>query len=123
MLLMSIILAVVIAALVVTAKRLVVGVEEFSELGLSDKYAIAVVVGLIVGAINYFSGNYLEGIVFLAPIFMVVLIGLAVWLTNWWIADGGRWVEMVPFIILVILFCLVMKAPAFPNFSAYTIPW
>ncbi len=122
MLLMSIILAVVIAALVVTAKRLVVGVEEFSELGLSDKYAIAVVVGLIVGAINYFSGNYLEGTVFLAPIFMVVLIGLAVWLTNWWIADGGRWVEMVPFIILVILFCLVMKAPAYAFASIIGIP-
>lgn len=122
MLLMSIILAVVIAALVVTAKRLVVGVEEFSELGLSDKYAIAVVVGLIVGAINYFSGNYLEGTVFLAPIFMVVLIGLAVWLTNWWIADGGRWVEMVPFIILVILFCLVMKAPAYAFTSIIGIP-
>lgn len=122
MLLMSIILAVVIAALVVTAKRLVVGDEEFSELGLSDKYAIAVVVGLIVGAINYFSGNYLEGIVFLAPIFMVVLIGLTVWLTNWWIADGGRWVEMVPFIILVILFCLVMKAPAYAFTSIIGIP-
>ena len=122
MLLMSIILAVVIAALVVTAKRLVVGVEEFSELGLSDKYAIAVVVGLIVGAINYFSGNYLEGTVFLAPIFMVVLIGLVVWLTNWWIADGGRWVEMVPFIILVILFCLVMKAPAYAFTSIIGIP-
>ena len=122
MLLMSIILAVVIAALVVTAKRLVVGDEEFSELGLSDKYAIAVVVGLIVGAINYVSGNYLEGIVFLAPIFMVVLIGLAVWLTNWWIADGGRWVEMVPFIILVILFCLVMKAPAYAFTSIIGIP-
>lgn len=122
MLLMSIILAVVIAALVVTAKRLVVGDEEFSELGLSDKYAIAVVVGLIVGAINYVSGNYLEGIVFLAPIFMIVLIGLAVWLTNWWIADGGRWVEMVPFIILVILFCLVMKAPAYAFTSIIGIP-
>lgn len=122
MLLMSIILAVVIAALVVTAKRLVVGDEEFSELGLSDKYAIAVVVGLIVGAINYVSGNYLEGIVFLAPIFMVVLIGLTVWLTNWWIADGGRWVEMVPFIILVILFCLVMKAPAYAFTNIIGIP-
>ncbi len=122
MLILSLILAVVIAALVVTAKRLVLGDENFSELGLSDKYAIAVVVGLIVGAINYFSGNYLEGIVFLAPIFMVVLIGLAVWLTNWWIADGGRWVEMVPFIILVILFCLVMKAPAYAFTSIIGIP-
>lgn len=122
MLLMSIILAVVIAALVVTAKRLVVGDEEFSELGLSNKYAVAVVIGLIAGSINYFSGLLGESI-FVAPIFMVAMIGLTIWLVKWWIKDGGRWVEMIPFVILVVLFCLIMKAPAYAFSSVVGVPF
>ena len=80
MLLMSIILAVVIAVLVVTAKRLVVGDEEFSELGLSDKYVVSgVAIGLIAGIINYVTPKLGEGSIILAPLFMAVMIILC-WL-------------------------------------------
>ena len=117
MVIISLIVAVVVAALIVTAKGLVYGVEPGPE-----KYVMPVVIGLTTGFVNYASANLIEGSIFLAPIFMVVMIGFVVWLVKWWVTDGGRWVEMVPFVILVVLFCLVMKASAYAFSSVIGIP-
>ena len=124
MLVLNLILAAVIAALVVTAKRLVLGDEDFSELGLSDKYVVSgVAIGLIAGIICYVTPKLGEGSIILAPLFLAVMIGLLVWLVYWWNVEGGSLKEMIPFILLVFLFCFVMKVPAYAFSTIIGIPF
>ena len=71
----------------------------------------AIALGVIVGLVNYFAPR-VPG-VFVAPIGYVVMVALSVYLMVWWHRRGFEFTEMIPFVLLAILFFFTTKAAAF----------
>ena len=79
----------------------------------------AILLGMIVGAINYFAPRLGHGTLWLAPICLVAMLGVYVYLMHWWHREGSEWTEMIPFAILAILVFFPAKAAA----AATTVLW
>ncbi len=124
---MSIILAVVVAFVFATATHMLCGgrlteevktrasrkIRKFAFLKKvrSDEWIQAIAIGAMVGAINYFVPR-LSTALWLVPIFLLVMIALYIYLIYWWHREGSEWSEMIPFIILTILLFWTTKAAA-----------
>lgn len=88
----------------------------FAELG--PGWAKAVIVGAIIGLINYFAPTVAEMQIF--PLFaVIILVGFylvmaiaMIRLAVWWNNDGISYVEMLPFLFLDGLFILPFEAVA-----------
>lgn len=83
--------------------------------GYSDEeggVASAVVIGLIVGLINYFSPLLTEPVLWLAPVFLVIMLGLLVYFAIWWERHGEKSLgAMLPMLLLMaILFIVSINA-------------
>ena len=68
--------------------------------------------GVVVGAINYFAPRLTQGSLWVAPVMLVVMCALFVWLMWRWKEDGGTFKEMIPLILLAVLFFFTAKATA-----------
>ena len=80
-----------------TAKKKSVG---FNKVG--DGWFWAIGAGAIVGLINFFTPK-IASMLWLAPIFLAIMVVGYIALMVWWAKEGGRFVEMVPFIVLAVL--------------------
>ena len=108
MLILSVILALAVAVAIVFAKRILNGEDAVAD----NSYVVkACVIGVIVGVINYMSPG-LEELAWLSYIFLPIMLLLYVWLAYWWKEEGSEWTEMIPFVVLVILFYFPAKAAA-----------
>lgn len=104
----SIFVFLAVAVLIVVARKMLDGEDAVTD---TRVYVKAIVIGLIVGAVNYFS-PILEETMWMSWIFLAVMLGLFVWLCYWWKEEGGEWKEMAPFVALAVLFFFVAKAAA-----------
>ncbi len=77
-----------------------------------DIWLEAVGIGLVVGVINYLATRLPETSLWVAPVMLIVMCGLFVWLMRRWRKDGGTFKEMIPVILLAVLFFFVAKAAA-----------
>ena len=107
MLILSVILALAVAVAIVFAKRILNGEDAVAD----NSYVVkACVIGVIVGVINYMSPG-LEELAWLSYIFLPIMLLLYVWLAYWWKEEGSEWTEMIPFVVLVILFYFQQRRP------------
>ena len=122
---LSLILAVVIMLVIATAERMLNGVKlveaedegrklykfrfasAFAGVG-RDGWIKGAVIGTVVGIVNFFASKIKE-VIWLAPIFLAIVLGLMVYLMVWWHKDGTNVKEMICFIILAHLFYAVAK--------------
>ena len=125
---LSIILAVVVAFVIAAATHMLNGggltekvetrtgreQKRFAGLNKVGEYGwiTAISVGVIIGLINYFTPKLSTGFLWLAPIFMAVIVFFYFGLMRWWKNDGSNWKEAVAFVILAVLFFFPMKATA-----------
>ena len=130
---MSIVVGIVVAILFAMAEQSVNGGlikkcetddgERYKFVGLSrvdgTGWTKAIVLGLIVGGINYFVTRLTQNTLFLAPIMMIAMGIIMFYLMSWWVRDGSEWVEMIPFILLALIMWPVMEATAWAT-SALT---
>lgn len=113
--LMSIIVATAVAFFAVTAAEMLSGSETETRKGLgigTDGWARAIILGLIVGVVNFSAPKLEHGTLWLAPICLVAMLGVYAHLMRWWHREGSEWTEMIPFAILAILVFFPAKAAA-----------
>jgi uncharacterized membrane protein YgcG len=96
-------LVVVVASCVAAAQQMLNGEDAENSL------VVPIVIGLAVGIINYFSPM---AATWLTVLFVVVMAILFAGLAYEWRKNGATLREMVPFLILSLLFYLVMKTAA-----------
>ena len=145
---LSIILAIIVALAIATATHLLHGgglTEEvetrtgkkrskfafLKEVG-SDEWIKALCVGLIVGALHYFTPK-LSAALWLAPVFLAVMVAWYIYLMYWWHRDGSEWIEVIPFVVLAVVSFFTMRATAMATAALWnsafwtsvvaTIPW
>ena len=125
---LSLVLAIVVAFLVATAERMFVGVKLIEgdeddngrkkfRFRIADAimapgqggWIKAAAIGFVVGAINFFT-PMIRNVIWLAPIFLLTMLGLMVYLMVWWHRDGSNWKEVLCFSVLVYLFYSVTRA-------------
>lgn len=106
----SIIVAIAVFVVIVIARRMLNGEDAVT----TNMYVKAIVIALVVGAIDYLSTiiSGETGTLWLCWVFLVVMLCLYAWLAYWWQAEGGTWTEMIPFAILAGLFYWPAKAAA-----------
>lgn len=124
---LSVALGLVVMLLIASAKQVIVNDGElmyetrtvygdskkkFTLGGVGDIWVWAVCGGVIVGTINFFAPKVITSAPWLAPIFLVVMVAGFVGLAAWWKKEGGRLSEMVPFIVLAILFFFTAASAA-----------
>ena len=107
----SIIVAIAVFVVIVIARRMLNGEDAVTT---NMMYVKSVVVGMVVGAIDYLSTiiSGETGTLWLCWAFLGVMLCLYAWLAYWWQAEGGTWTEMIPFAILAGLFYWPAKAAA-----------
>ena len=71
---------------------------------------IGAIAGTLVGIINHMVPTFQGGLAFLAPIAFIVMIAMTGYLMYWWRLEGSNFREMVPMIILAVLFFFTTKA-------------
>lgn len=78
-----------------------------------EDWLLAAAIGAAVCVINFTTPKlYHVNLLFLAPVFLIAMLALLVWLMVWWHRRGATFVEMIPFFILTFLFFLTAKSPA-----------
>ena len=107
---LSIIYGIIVAACVLVAYQMLGDDAELSEVAKLH-WPTAVGIGATTGLINYFAPKLVE-IQAVEWLFFLTMIGLFVWLMSWWHRDGSEWKEMVPFVILIIMFTMVTASVA-----------
>lgn len=128
-LILSIILAAVAAFIVAAIEamlRLPAG-EKLAENNSNDETAVrryklkgvkplesmkALIIGGAVGLINYFSPKATGEWAFLAPIFLIVMLGLMAYLAYWWHQEASDWKEGFWYGLLAVLFFLTAGSAA-----------
>ena len=111
----SVILVLFVVGLVMTAQVLF----DPDSLDLDDwsQYKRPVALGATVGLINYFAPKTAN----FSPFMLIAMLAIFGYLCYWWKEEGSEWKEMIPFIIMVIVFRLtamsaaVMTASLVPN--------
>lgn len=103
---MSVILVLFVVGLVMTAQALF----DPDSLDLDDwsQYKRPVVIGASVGLINYFAPKMAN----LSPFMLIAMLVIFGYLCYWWKEEGSEWKEMIPFIIMVIVFRLTAMSAA-----------
>ena len=84
------------------------------------EWTTAIIIGLIVGGINYFTTRLTYGLLFMAPIMMIAMIIVMIYLIYWWTMGGSRWTTMIPFILLVLVLWPVLEATAWTTAALVT---
>lgn len=122
----TLVLAVVVVALLLTVQTSLLGDEDLNY-GDPRVYVEPVLIGLVVGVVNYVSPLLKDKALWAVPLlFMLVMMGLFVYLAYWWSRGGTELIELVCFSLLAILFCLAMSSAcaafvaAVPNFATLT---
>jgi len=72
----------------------------------------AIVVAAVVAITNFIIGK-LNSHYWIGIILMVVIAAVFVWMISWWVAEGSTLKEMIPFIVMAVIFFLVMKGAAY----------
>ena len=75
-------------------------------------WIMAIIIGLIVGVINYFITRLTYELVFMAPVMMIAMIVIVIYVIYWWTMSGCSWVSMIPFVLLVLVLWPVLEATA-----------
>ena len=113
----SIILGAVVAFLAATATALfegpstdkVDGKKWYQKLLLlftsvnSSGWINSIALGVIVGAVNFFTPKLSVESLFMAPVFLAVMIFYHVYLITWWKIEGSELSEVLTFVIMVVL--------------------
>ena len=86
---------------------------------VGDGWWWAVGSGAIVGLINFFTPKIVN-LLWLAPIFLVIMVIGYIALMVWWHKEGGAFSEMIPFIVLAVLCYFTTMATA--SMTAALIP-
>ena len=73
---------------------------------------IGVIAGTLIGIVNHLVPTFQGSLGFLAPIAFIVMIAMTGYLMYWWRLEGSNFREMVPMIILAVLFFFTTKAAA-----------
>lgn len=120
---LSIILMIVVTLLFVTATHITNGggLADESDTRTSrlaflkkvseENWIFAIFVGLVIGAINYFT-PHITTVLWLAPVFLAIMIAYYIYLMYWWHHAGGDWREVIVFLLLAIAPYFTMKATA-----------
>ena len=78
---------------------------------VGDGWYWAICTGVILGTINFFAPK-IAGALWLAPIFLIVMVAFYVALMIWWHKEGGEWQAIIPVIVLAVLAFLVTCSAA-----------
>ena len=114
---LSVVLGLVIFLMAVTASYLFrnsekeEGEDEDKEpLLTAEDWTWALILGAVVGLINYFVPKFYGTIAFMAPICLLLMIGYYVYLILWWWKEGSGFKELIPFLLLITLGFFTTKA-------------
>ena len=107
---MSIFLAVVVVGLLLTAEYLFD--PNKTDENATVSYLRIVLIGVGVGLINYISPLLKGKAIYVAPVFLIAMVLVFVYLGSWWYDEGSSWKEMVPFLLLLIPLYFVAKSAA-----------
>lgn len=108
----SCIVGVVIFAALLAAGRLFARAEQRKVTGA--ELATAGVFGILVGVVNCFVIFFRPGtaLAVLAPICLVAMISMIVYLMYWWTKEGRNLKELLAFVVVVVISYFTMKAAA-----------
>ncbi len=113
----SVIIGLLVAISIVVEYMLLENDEE--RMVFSEKLMTGVVMGALVGCINYFTVK----VVILTPFFLIAMIALMSLLIAWWKAEGATLAELVPMVALAIICFLVAKSTAWAAASLVESPF
>lgn len=86
--------------------------DEKSASSRSDDWILAILFGALAGAINYFVPSFYGETAFLAPVSLIICLGITGFTVYWWDSKGSSFKEMLPFIGIVVVVYFVTKAAA-----------
>ncbi|MBR2741506.1 hypothetical protein IKD98_01985 [Candidatus Saccharibacteria bacterium] len=84
--------------------------EGFKHVSAAE-WITVIIIGFVVGAINYFTTRLTYETVFVAPVMMIVMIVIVIYIVYWWTKGMSLW-TIILFILLVLLLWPVLEATA-----------